>query len=116
MSNAARSAKSSAIIALTSKSLNMTSVQRLEQQLDELELLQSVFSEPGEFHTDDQAVVDHATAYVKGLTDETPNRLACGVHLTVDAVSGKDDEEEETYSTSARCTVDIAIRMSHRWV
>jgi len=93
----------------------MTARLRLEQQLDELELLQSVFSEPGEFHTDDQTVVDHATAYVKGLADEVPNRLACGVHLTVDAVPDKEDEEEKAnYTTNAQCTVDIAIRMSHR--
>jgi len=83
--------------------------------LNELKLLQSFFSEPGEFHTDNQTVVDHATAYVKGLADEAPNRLACGVHLTVDAVPDKEDEEEKAnYSTNAQCTVDIAIRMSHR--
>ena len=104
----------------------------LEQQLDELELLQSVFFQPGEFTADDQAVLDHAAACVKRLTSEPPRgRLACSLHLAVERVRHEgvpdgDDEEgtgvcaatsSDTVSgdhATPQCSVDISMRLPHR--
>ena len=96
----------------------------LEQQLDELDLLQSVFSQPGEYTTDDRAVLDHATACVKRLTSHPPDgRLACSLHLAVDArvVRADKDEPDVGVSDAVSCdgtttqySVDVSMRLPHR--
>ena len=89
--------------------------QRLEQQLEELEILRSVFSEPGEFQPDNPTVFDHATAYVRAMTDEAPGRLACTLHLDVDVSPGIDEHDEEASVANIRCSADIQIRLSQRY-
>ena len=92
----------------------------IEQQLDELDLLQSVFSQPGEYTTDDQTVLERAMARVKRLTDQPPvGRLSCSLHLLVDVHSRDDDGEgvgSDTTSpgpTATQCSVDISMRLPH---
>ena len=90
---------------------------RLEQQLDELALLQSVFSEPGEFLLDDQAVYDHATAFVRQLTNDVPHRLSCSLHLEVEVDLGHENEEATACASSdqrTHCNVVITMRLPHR--
>lgn len=99
----------------------------LEQQLDELDLLQCVFSQSGEFNTDDQAVWDQATAFVKRLTSQPPRgRLSCSLHLQVSVPMQEDEGDEgacagnsEAISCDApeaQCKVDICMRLPHRLV
>lgn len=100
--------------------------ERLEQQLDELDLLQSVFSQPGEYATD-QTSVDHANAWVRRLTAEAPvSRLSCTLHLTVDATNsdegecsadgGSDDDTTSPSRTAVQCSVDISMTLPHRYI
>lgn len=92
----------------------------LEQQLDELDLLQSVFSQPGEYDTD-QATVDRATAWVQRLTAESPtNRLSCTLHLTVDAMhcelednTSATDDASSLDRSAVQCTVNISMTLPH---
>ena len=66
----------------------------LEQQLDELELLQSVFSRPEEFSADPLAM-EGATAWVRRLTAEAPAaRLSCSLHLSVDLHCSRESDED----------------------
>ena len=93
----------------------------LEQQLDELELLQSVFSQPGEY-TADGATVEHSTAWVRRLTAdlEPPiGRLSCALHLKVDAVSGEldssggDPASSPEGTAAEQCAADISMTLPH---
>ena len=96
----------------------------LEQQLDELEMLQSVFSQPGEYTIDDQTLLEHAKARTKGLTDQSlVGRLSCALHLQVNAHQDDHGDEEEGESGSditssgpaaTLCSVDISMRLPHR--
>ena len=92
----------------------------LEQQLDELDMLQSVFSQPGEYTTDDQTVLEQAAARIKGLTDQKPvGRLSCTLHLLVDAHHYEDggesasSEAASSVPTPLQCSVDISMRLPH---
>ena len=101
-------------------------LEAIEQQLDELELLQSVFSQPGEFSAD-QVTIETSTAWLRGLTSEAPvSRLSCTLHLSVDPSprgDGEDSDEEDggrdvSAEASCRgaeqCTLDISMTLPHR--
>lgn len=89
----------------------------LEQQLDELELLQSVFSQPGEYTTD-QASVAHASAWLRRLTEDAPSsRLSCTLHLSVDATNTDEQDGDATSPshTVVQCNVDVSMTLPHRY-
>ena len=88
----------------------------LEQQIDELELLQSMFSAPGEFQIEDQSTFDQASAFIRDLTPATPGRLSCSLHIPIDAhqpaapgasASGGDSHTDQHI-------LNISIRLPHR--
>ena len=88
----------------------------LEQQIDEFELLQSMFSGPGEFQVDDEASYDQVIAYVKALTPNTPARLRFTVHILVDARPPLDSEQDSvdgavTGSKTAQHGMDISFKL-----
>ena len=100
----------------------------LEQQLDELELLQSVFSQPGEYTTTDQTSVDYVTAWIRGLTSDPPvSRLSCVLRLSVDAIHSEEGDEHcaedgaaassgPTGTIPVQCSVNISITLPHRYI
>lgn len=108
---------------------NKPSLDLIEQQLDELELLQSVFSQPGEFTTEESSL-EHARAWVRRLTPDAPTtRLSCTLHLTVNRrpnleedVDSSDGEEGDRKSERGACggdgeelgTVDISMILPQR--
>lgn len=78
---------------------------RLELQLDELDLLESVFSGEGEFEVGDAAVREQARAHARGLTPIAPGRLSCALHISVRS-------SQHRVETS----VHVAVKLSHRCV
>ena len=91
------------------------SMEAVEQQLDELELLQSVFSQPGEFSAD-RAVIETSAAWTRGLTTETPvSRLSCRLNLSVDRhPAAGEDSDEEGEDGSRDGSADISMTLPHR--
>ena len=85
---------------------------RLEQQSDELELLQSMFSAPGEFQIDDQTSYDQVSSFLRSLTPDAPGRLSCSLHIPIEAHHHHDAGE----GTATRHTVDVFIRLPHRYL
>lgn len=57
--------------------------ENLEQQLDEIETLQCIYSQPGEFFIEQQ-IVDRLTGYVVHGQNDYPKCVECDVHLTVE--------------------------------
>ena len=57
--------------------------ERCEQQVDELELLQSVFGQPGEFTLGDEAAIVQVKAFLQDLTPSPPPSLSCTVSLAL---------------------------------
>ena len=53
----------------------------LKEQLEELEVLQAMFSSPGEFEIEDESSYDRAVTYVKKLSIEPPKILSCELRL-----------------------------------
>lgn len=90
---------------------NLKSKISLEQQVDELELLQSMFSAPGEFEIDDQSSYDQISAFLKDLLPEPHGRLSYKLHiLTQIGEDGGTNEESGAFQH----TVDISFRLPHR--
>lgn len=87
----------------------------LEQQVDELELLQSIFSAPGEFQVDDQSSYDQVSAFLKDLAPDTPGRLSCKLHIPIDAHQPENEHERTDASAAVPLTVDISIRLPHSY-
>ena len=96
----------------------------LEQQVDELELLQSIFSVPGEFQIEDHASFESVSLFLKDLTPGIPGRLNYSLHIPIDAhptgafsqaLGGTEVEGE----CSAACalpqqhTVDVFVKLPH---
>ena len=63
----------------------------LKEQLEELEVLQAMFSSPGEFENS----YDKAVTYVKKLSIEPPKILSCELRLLVSANQDSDEEGDE---------------------
>jgi hypothetical protein len=92
----------------------------LEQQIDELEFLQSMYSAPGEFKIEDQVSYQQALAYVQQQTSEAPKTLSSGLHIPINAHQDSDDDVEEATGPAAETTtvqyyIDISIRMPNRY-
>ena len=68
---------------------------RLEEQLEELEVLQAMFFTPGEFKIEDNSSYDKAVKYVKKLSLEPPKILSCKLRLLVSANQDSDEGEDE---------------------
>lgn len=90
----------------------------LREQVEELELLESVFSAPGEFQIDDTASYERAQAYLKQQTSDPPKNLSFQLVLPINAHQDSDEEED-----CPRARVDpvvysiaISIRLGVRWV
>lgn len=79
---------------------------RLELQLDELDLLESVFSGEGEFEVGDAGVRERASAYARGLVPATPGRLGCTLHIPV----------ERSAQHRVEASVHVTVKLSHRCV
>ena len=104
------------------------SLEAVEKQLDELELLESVFSQPGEFSAD-RVAIETAAAWTRGLTTEAPvARLSCNLRLSVDrhhptAADSEEEEEDGSRDGSVeaaaccgaeQCILDISMTLPHR--
>ena len=68
---------------------------RLEEQLEELEVLQAMFFSPGEVEIKDRSSNDKAVRYVKKLSLEPPKILSCKLRLLVSANQDSDEEGDE---------------------
>lgn len=95
----------------------------LEQQIDEFELLQCMFSGPGEFQVEDESSYDQVIAFLRDLTPHSPGRLSFSVHILIDAQHQPLDSESElssrdgspAESKAVQHTVDISFRLPHRY-
>lgn len=100
----------------------MNSYSNLEQQIDELEFLQSMYSAPGEFRIEDQGAYQHALAYTQRLTPDTPKVLSSSLHILINAHQDSEDEEEAPQAVSAAAIdeplqqydIHISIRTPNR--
>ena len=95
----------------------------LQDQTDELELLESMFSSPGEFEIEDRSSHEQAAAYLQHLTPDPPKTLSCVLHIPVNAHQDSDDEDidddDESVSRSvlpAAHTINISLRLLARLV
>lgn len=95
----------------------------LQEQVDELGLLESVFSSPGEFEIQDKASHQQAEAYLEQLTPHPPQYLSCLLCIPIKPHQHSDDEVssdgeceasvgnvgEESYS------INISVRLPPRY-
>ncbi len=76
----------------TNKDLSKDTIKdNMQQQLNEIELLQSVYSMPGEFKIDDEDAFALAGSFLNSTTDSHPTTVSYTVHLTVNV----DDSEDQ---------------------
>lgn len=82
---------------------------RLQEQLEELEVLECMFSAPGEFKIVDESSREQAEAYLKQLTPDPPDCLSCQFCIPISAhQEGSDEEASE--EESCACGEDIATQ------
>lgn len=105
----------------------------IEQQLDELEFLQSMFSAPGEFKIEDQSSYQQAVDYTQRCAVvPIPKALSCSLHIPINAHQDSEDEADEADDNmdvnneaeearavaasgmSFQYNVDISIRIPNR--
>ena len=90
----------------------------LQVQLDELELLQSMYSSPGELHIQDQASYAQTLAYCKQLVPQPAQSLSFNLALIIDASTDSDGEDSVQAQAAATNTtgypLEIAIRLANR--
>lgn len=89
-------------------SATLTTKERIEQQVDEIELLESMFSQQGEFSLEDQDALSLAKAFLSGLTTSPPLSLSFTVRLEV----GKRTEES---GKGALFKVDVCCRLGNNY-
>ncbi len=95
---------------------------RLEEQLDELEVLEAMFSSPGEFEIDDTFSYEQAKAFVnKSSADPPPGALSCKLRISVTEASQDSDAEDEEQDSrapeaapTASHNVEISLRLPNR--
>jgi hypothetical protein len=58
--------------------------EKLRMQLFEMEMLQSMYSNPGEFCVDNHAILADINEYLDGRTEILPCRLDYTINLTID--------------------------------
>jgi len=94
----------------------------LEEQLDELEVLEAMFSSPGEFEIDNTFSYEQAKAFVnKSCADPPRGALSCKLRISVTEASqdsdAEDEEQDDTASEAAPTaahTVEISLRLPNR--
>lgn len=90
----------------------------LQEQLDELDLLESVFSAPGEFDIEDRASKEKAETFLKQLAPDPPRHVSCKLCIPVNAhhASGDEssDDEDCSAATEHALSVSISVRLDNR--
>lgn len=99
---------------------------RLQDQLDEVALLESMFSAPGEFQIEDRISHEQAEAYVNHLTPDPPKCLSFRLCVPINAHHYSDDEgssdDEGASCANAESeplvshSVRISVRLPSRYV
>ena len=94
---------------------------RLEEQLEELEVLQAMFFSPGEFEIEDESSYDKAMRYVKKLSLEPLKILPCKLRLLVSANQDSDEDGDEdtlklvqAKSLPVTHAADVSLRLPAR--
>ena len=96
--------------------------EHLQEHLDELGLLESMFSSPGEFEIENSAPYKQAEDYLQQLAPRPPNSLSCRLCIPISAQQDSDEEEGEEGAEAERIlsappySVTIAIRLHGRLV
>lgn len=88
-----------------------------QAQLDEIELLQSMYSSPGEFHIEDSVSYERTLAYCGQLAPEPAQSLSFGLTLTLTRL----DSDSEQGAVASTCTspehpLEIGVRLDIRSV
>lgn len=87
----------------------------LQEQLDELELLESMFSSPGEFEIEDKVAHAQAEAFLRQLTLNAPRpkSLTCKLFIPINAHQDSDDEGENDCSSATEGKAEIEQLVSY---
>jgi len=92
----------------------------LQEQWDELCLLESMFSSPGEFEIQDKASYQQAEAYLQQLTFDPPKYLSCLLRIPIsshqqsDEEADSDEEAEASGKTELVRSVNVSMRLPPR--
>ena len=89
-------------------SCDTTTVERIEQQIDEIELMESMFTQQREFLLEDQDALSLAKAFVNGFVTTPPSSLSFTVSLEV-------GDRAEEYGKSALFKVDVCCRLENNY-
>lgn len=92
---------------------------RLQEQVDELALLESMFSCLGEFQIEDQDSQEQAEAFLRRLAPDPPKCLSCRLCISTSAHQGSDVEEDcsdDGAGPSSSFTIHISVRLPSRSV
>ena len=91
--------------------------ERLQEQVDELGLLESMFASPGEFEVEDRESYQQAEAYLQKLAPRPPNSLSCKLCVPINAQQDSDEEEVGGGDAGAAVSpysITISIRLPPR--
>lgn len=84
----------------------------LEQQLDELDTLESIYSEPGEFIIEDWSAYTALKRYVKEAHNDHPNNVECTIHLTIENNTAPSTTTTGTLINENEFDIEINCRLS----
>lgn len=95
--------------------------EHLQEHLDELGLLESMFSSSGEFEIEDSTSYKQAEDYLQQLAPQPPNALSCKLCVPISAHQDSDDEEGEEDAVEGAeqevpYSITIFIRLPSRLV
>lgn len=88
-------------------------MENLQAQLDEIELLQSMYSAPGEFSIVDSASYEQTLAYCQQLVAEPAQSLSFALTLILTLTPSESEEEEAVASFNH--PLEIGIRLDNRY-
>ncbi len=94
----------------------------LQDQVDELDLLESVFSSPGEFEIEDRCSHDQALRYLSDSAPHPPKTLSCILNIPINPHQDSEDEDDDDdggASGGGQCAessyiISISIRLMER--
>lgn len=88
----------------------------IQHQLDEIELLQSMYSSPGEFLIEDEASYEQAVAFNRQLCVHPPKGLSYKLCVLTNTHRDSDEEEENAQSvaTDTQRSLELAVRLGNR--
>ena len=88
----------------------------LQEQVDELGLLESMFSAPGEYEVSDIESLQQAEAYLEQLSPTPPNSLSCKRCIPINANQDSDEEGDpaEAAAQASPYSITISIRLPCR--